>query len=428
MAYNPIDKIPSGVVFFGNNGSDQVLESVNNLVYDTGNTRLGVNTTSPQYTLDVSGTGTFHTIRFADGTQMSTTGGGGGGSTSPGGSNTQVQFNDGGSFGGDSNFTWNKSSDILTISVNHINDALLLTSTEGSSDASPVLTLKRDSSTPSDGDYLGQLKFKGESDTSVERVYAKITAKTLDVSNGTEDGLIEYMVREAGSNKIMSRFRGDGIRVLNGANFIAEGDGKVGVGDTSPTYQVDVVGTGNFTGGVRFPDGNVQTVAYTGGAGGGGMTSWTIEDGSSNSEAISNSETLYISGAGSVTTTFNGTTNVMTVSGADYSPISDEGTASSFTFDLDTNNVFSGTLNSATSTLATSNGGLGQRFMVRLKQDGTGNRDVSSWFGGRVSWPGGSAPSLSTGANLVDLFGFLVTSGTGGTLYYDGFTIATGIQ
>ena len=158
------------------------------------------------------------------------------------------------------------------------------------------------------------------------------------------------------------------------------------------------------------------------------MVSWTIEDGSSNSEAISNSETLYISGAGSVTTTFNGTTNVMTVSGADYSPISDEGTASSFTFDLDTNNVFSGTLNSATSTLATSNGGLGQRFMVRLKQDGTGNRDVSSWFGGRVSWPGGSAPSLSTGANLVDLFGFLVTSGTAPTLYYDGFTIATGIQ
>lgn len=248
MAYNPIDKNSSGVVFFGNNGSDQVLESVNNLVYDTGNTRFGVNTTSPQYTLDVSGTGTFHTIRFADGTQMSTTGGGGGGgSTSPGGSNTQVQFNDGGSFGGDSNFTWNKSSDTLTISVNHINDALLLTSTEGSSDASPVLTLKRDSSTPADGDYLGQLKFKGESDTSVERVYAKITAKTLDVSNGTEDGLIEYMVREAGSNKIMSRFRGDGIRVLNGANFIAEGDGKVGVGDTSPTYQVDVVGTGNFT-------------------------------------------------------------------------------------------------------------------------------------------------------------------------------------
>ena len=110
-----------------------------------------------------------------------------------------------------------------------------------------------------------------------------------------------------------------------------------------------------------------------------------------------------------------------------YSPISNEGTASSFTFDLDTSNVFSGTLNGAT-TLATSNGDVGQRFLVRLKQDGTGGRTVGTWFGGRVSWPGGSAPTLSSSANLVDLFGFLVTSGTAPTLYYDGFTIATGIQ
>ena len=46
-----------------------------------------------------------------------------------------------------------------------------------------------------------------------------------------------------------------------------------------------------------------------------------------------------------------------------YSPISNEGTASSFTFDLDTSNVFSGTLNGAT-TLATSHGDIGQRFIV----------------------------------------------------------------
>ena len=54
-------------------------------------------------------------------------------------------------------------------------------------------------------------------------------------------------MREAGSNKIISRFRGDSIRAVNGAHFITEGDGKVGVGNTNPTYQVDVVGTGNFT-------------------------------------------------------------------------------------------------------------------------------------------------------------------------------------
>lgn len=34
----------------------------------------------------------------------------------PGGANTQVQFNDGGAFGGDANFTFNKSTDTMTVS------------------------------------------------------------------------------------------------------------------------------------------------------------------------------------------------------------------------------------------------------------------------------------------------------------------------
>jgi len=38
-----------------------------------------------------------------------------GGSTSPGGSDTQIQFNDGGSFGGDADFTWNKTANALAV-------------------------------------------------------------------------------------------------------------------------------------------------------------------------------------------------------------------------------------------------------------------------------------------------------------------------
>ncbi len=40
------------------------------------------------------------------------TGGGGG---TPGGSDTQVQFNDGGSFGGDAGMSYNKTTNTLTI-------------------------------------------------------------------------------------------------------------------------------------------------------------------------------------------------------------------------------------------------------------------------------------------------------------------------
>jgi hypothetical protein len=40
---------------------------------------------------------------------------GGGGSTSPGGSNTQIQFNDSSSFGGDADLVWNKTTNVLGI-------------------------------------------------------------------------------------------------------------------------------------------------------------------------------------------------------------------------------------------------------------------------------------------------------------------------
>jgi len=47
-----------------------------------------------------------------------TSSGGGGGSASPGGSDTQVQFNDGGSFAGDSDLTYNKTSNLLNLNGN----------------------------------------------------------------------------------------------------------------------------------------------------------------------------------------------------------------------------------------------------------------------------------------------------------------------
>lgn len=41
-----------------------------------------------------------------------------GGSGSPGGSNTQIQYNNNGSFGGDPNFTWNATSDLVSVQGN----------------------------------------------------------------------------------------------------------------------------------------------------------------------------------------------------------------------------------------------------------------------------------------------------------------------
>lgn len=56
-------------------------------------------------------------------------------------------------------------------------------------------------------------------------------------------------------------------------------------------------------------------------------------------------------------------------------------------------------------TLAVSNVDVGQRFVIVLKQDGTGTRTVT-WFAG-ISWPGGVVPTLTTTASKHDVFGFI---------------------
>jgi hypothetical protein len=56
-------------------------------------------------------------------------------------------------------------------------------------------------------------------------------------------------------------------------------------------------------------------------------------------------------------------------------------------------------------------------FVLLLKQDGTGSRAVSNWKSfesdesaatgsSTVKWPGGSAPTLTTDANHVDILSF----------------------
>ncbi|MEC8552065.1 MAG: hypothetical protein VXY93_16325, partial [Pseudomonadota bacterium] len=50
-----------------------------------------------------------------------------------------------------------------------VGTGITLTSTDAGSSAGPEFKLFRNSASPADADYLGQLKFAGESDTGVER-------------------------------------------------------------------------------------------------------------------------------------------------------------------------------------------------------------------------------------------------------------------
>ena len=144
---------------------------------------------------------------------------------------------------------------------------LTLTDTTADSAAGPELKLFRNSASPADADYLGQIKFAGESDTGVERNYAKITGKILDASNGTEDGIIEFAHIKAGSQVITGRFRSDSLQLLNDTALSVSGDitanGNI-VGDTA----TNISGINSVTATTYYGDGTkLVGIATTGAAG-----------------------------------------------------------------------------------------------------------------------------------------------------------------
>ena len=100
---------------------------------------------------------------------------------------------------------------------------ITLTSTDAGSSAAPIVSLVRDSSSPADADYLGQLAFKGDDDGGSSHTYAKITGKIGDASAGSEDGLLEFAVVSGGSNEIVARIKTDGILLNTGNTLRFEG-------------------------------------------------------------------------------------------------------------------------------------------------------------------------------------------------------------
>lgn len=99
-----------------------------------------------------------------------------------------------------------------------------IVNTDSDSSAGPILDFYRNSSSAADADYLGQIKFQGENDADQKIVYAKITGKIQDASDGTEDGLIEFANKKAGSNVITARLRSDSFQLLNSTNLSVAGD------------------------------------------------------------------------------------------------------------------------------------------------------------------------------------------------------------
>ena len=103
------------------------------------------------------------------------------------------------------------------------NDSILITSTDAGSSAAPVITLKRNSGSPADSDYLGQFKFKGENDADQEVIYSKITGKIQDQTDGEEDGIIEFSNMKGGTQTITARLKSDKLELINSTTLQVDG-------------------------------------------------------------------------------------------------------------------------------------------------------------------------------------------------------------
>ena len=104
------------------------------------------------------------------------------------------------------------------------NDSILITSTDAGASAAPLITLKRNSGSPANSDYLGQVRFKGENNADQEVTYAKISGKILDITDSSEDGIIEFSNMKNGSQVVTMRLRSDSLQLLNSTSLSVAGN------------------------------------------------------------------------------------------------------------------------------------------------------------------------------------------------------------
>jgi cytoskeletal protein CcmA (bactofilin family) len=97
--------------------------------------------------------------------------------------------------GGNDHICINTSTDaggVLNIKTTDNTANLVLFSTDNDANAGPLLDLMRDSSNPADNDAMGSIRFRGDDDAGNETQYVDVTAYAPDVSDGSEDGQLQF--------------------------------------------------------------------------------------------------------------------------------------------------------------------------------------------------------------------------------------------
>jgi hypothetical protein len=113
-----------------------------------------------------------------------------------------------------------------TITYTGTGDCLVLESTEAGASAAPDLVLYRNSSSPADGDDIGNILFKGKDDGGNDTSYAFILGEINDASDGSEDGNLFFRTQSGGS-------------LDNRLSIVSN---KIGINTDSPDTIMEIVG------------------------------------------------------------------------------------------------------------------------------------------------------------------------------------------
>jgi hypothetical protein len=136
-------------------------------------------------------------------------------------------------------------------------DIITLKSTDADSNVGPVLNFTRDSSSPANDDFLGELTFQGDNNAGETHDYIRMFARILNVADGSEQA--DFIMKDATGNNIVNFahsevvFNDDSVtrnfRVESNGNantlFVNGGTDRVGVGTNAPAQTMHIRATGN---------------------------------------------------------------------------------------------------------------------------------------------------------------------------------------
>jgi len=92
-----------------------------------------------------------------------------------------------------------------------------------------ILNFEQDSASPNAGDDVGIIYFRGESSTSVKRIYVEIDGSIIDATNAAEEGELNWLIINGGAQNLAMKLSGAGGLSVD-AN-ISTGDDPVALFD-----------------------------------------------------------------------------------------------------------------------------------------------------------------------------------------------------